>query len=137
MTDKTNKFISGLSSLLTIGKELAVTKLLDEVIFPLYEARTGATSPNKTIRRRVADHIEAALSRTVWILNQHTVEDEAFPTKFLVGRVFPQSQATGSYSLQVSVFKQGQPSVIETIPLEEFMQNFIPHEELSFDDYNS
>lgn len=119
-------------------------KFIDDLVFPWYEARTGRHS-SKSMRQQVSDKIEQALSRTLWITKRDGLEissdgtddDFIIPPKFIVGRVFPQAGGSGRYTLKVVIFQRGLPVNTHELSLEEFMRDFVPHEEVGFEDFSA
>jgi len=127
------------------GKDTLVRKVMDELIFPWYEAKTGKYSSSKMMRKQVAEKVEQSLSGTLWITKGEamqlgedgTLEDMQTPSEFIVGSVFPQSRNGGSYELMISLYQKGAPNNAHTMDLQTFMRDFIPYEELSFQDFDS
>jgi hypothetical protein len=127
------------------GKDFVLHKVMDDLIFPWYEAKTGKHSSDRIMRRQIAEQVERSLSRTLWIPKKHSNDldemglDENFntPPRFIVGNVFAKSRMAGHYSLMVSLYQKGLPDNTHTVDLETFMRDMVPYEEINFSDYNA
>ena len=134
-----------LLGVISFGKEQVVRKLVDDVIFPFFEAKSGKHAASKHMRRHVAEKVEQALSRTTWITKGHALElsDDGLnpefnsPPKFIVSRVFPQSRSNGQYTLRIALHERGAIYNEHIIDLEDFMRDFVPYEEFGFEDFDA
>ena len=126
------------------GKERIVSAFVDELVEPWYAARTGKQT-NRTMRRQVAEQVEKALSNTTWVLTEEAAQlgedgtDDSFsmPLQFVVGNVFPQSEASGNYNLKVVIFQKTLPANTHVLEISQFMHDFKPYKELGFADFDA
>jgi len=148
MTDAENSkldaFIGTLVSMASGGKDFVLRKVVDDIIFPWYEANTGKHNSNRVMRKQVAAKIEQSLSLTRWItkedareLSDTGIDGILTPDLFLVGHVYPQSLANGHYDVMVSVYQKGTQDEALVVSLETFMREFVPYDELNFFDLDS
>ncbi len=142
-----NTLLKKLVQKASASKDALLEKVVDDWIFPWFEAKTGKHSSNKVMRKQVAEQVEKSLSKTLWSTKEDAAEldedglnEEDYSTLtplFVVLSVFPQSRSGGTYELMVSVIQKDAPVNAQTITLETFMQNFIPRAMIDFQDLNS
>lgn len=121
---------------------LAVQSVLEEAVFPWYEAKTGRYSNDRNMRKAVAQRIESNVSATLWISRREFLEmdglaEDSDYTLFQVAHVFPQATDVGQYDLRVTIFPVRSRTSARTLTLEEFLHNFVPQQSLNFNDLDS
>lgn len=133
-----------------------VALLLEDVIFPWYEAATGNYAESeKTMRTAVADKVEHELSSVDWVVRDGSIsitdeyyddedseEDEEFAedstlTVFNVVRVFSQSGAMGLHDLHVVVAPKEDLSITKDLTLMEFLATFRPVEGMTIKSFDA
>ena len=132
-------------------------KALDKFVHPYYEARRQAlvtpeqevvaevvNNPDLRIMRdKVSDIVEEALSKVVWKPrmrdedgNQEPVED--YEEEFIIMQMMPVViLETGTYTLMIKVSEKKSKVERDTMSLSQFLGNFIPMRELTFNDSNA
>lgn len=110
-----------------------VDRILEDVVFPWYEATTGDSSPRK-MRDFIADRMESSLSKNVWVSKD--AEAMGSVAEFRVDEVFPQSLGNG-YELQVTISQIGHPQYQTTLTLKEFLESFYARRPVHFSDYDA
>lgn len=132
-------------------------KALDKYIHPYYEARRQAlvtpeqeeiaeviNNPDlKIMRDKVSDILEEALSKIIWKPRmrdedggQEPVED--YEEEFIIMQMMPVVIVeTGTYTIMVRVSEKQSKLERDTMSLSQFLGNFIPMKELTFNDSNA
>lgn len=112
--------------------QVAVGKIIEDMVFPWYEAKTGKYTSARSIRKAVAKRIERDLSNTLW-----QVEEDGEVFVAVVENVFSQSISAGTYEIMVTVAQRDFPTNKYTVTLEEFLRDFKPLRPLTFSDQDA
>lgn len=121
--------------------------VVDKVVIPWYEHRTGAVVPRTAgdeyaLRHEVARKTHEGLARSVW---RYRGEDLPGAVELLVCDVEAETLEDGDYVLVVHLMPRNvdiedenfDPEEIKPLPLYAFLENFVPVGNISSRDYNA
>ncbi len=127
-------------------------KALDKYVHPYYEARRQAlspkqkaiTNPDLTIMRdKVSDVLEEAFGKVIWKPRMRDEDGgqepaEDYEEEFIIMQMMPVVIIeTGTYTIMVKVADSKSKIEMDTMSLSQFLGNFIPIKELTFEDSNA
>lgn len=119
-----------------------VFSVIDQVIFPWYQARTGKHNSHKLMRSMVAERVAKDLSMNLWIpkfLENETLDEvpEAFIPKLRISDVFSQALGNGDYELMVTLYTLGNTENTQVVTLHELLTGFTPLSPMEYQDYDA
>lgn len=128
----------------TAAKEKAVSSIIENLIFPWYENKTGKFSRPRLQRQVIAEKVEQSLGSSLWVMANPLAADiyeEDYPDLPLeedlkVLNVFPKPTQQGDYDLFVLVSDLDN-SFKAAISLSIFLRDFYPTRELTFRDWDA
>jgi len=112
----------------------AIRDIMEQQLFPWYEANTGTKFATKEVRQAVADRINLALADVRF---KHKDDERVDPVKYLVSTVVPAYKGNAEYDLLLVMAPINHEGQNIKVTLGALLCNFIPIEQVQFQRYDS